>query len=111
MVLLLHVALASYRVKSFVCYSDRMKNYPYLDDAIARVLCQRRAELEMSKKKLSEMSQISRIHITHLEEGRKKPSMYAVFCLCEALGLDPKDFVQLVQDEVRRLSAADTPKP
>lgn len=103
--LLLHVALASYRVKRFVCYCDWMKNYPYLDEAIAHVLCRRRDELKMSKKKLSEESQISRIHITHLEEGRKKPSMYVVFCLCDALQLDPKDFVQRVQDEVERLKA------
>lgn len=89
-----------------------MKNYPYLDEAIAHVLCRlRRDELKMSKKKLSEESQISRIHITHLEEGRKKPSMYAVFCLCEALRLDPKDFVQRVQDEIERLKTTDKTTP
>ena len=68
-----------------------MENYPHLSRAIARVLSRRRAELSMSKKKLSEEAMIARVHITHLEEGIKSPSMNAVFYLCDALGLNPSE--------------------
>lgn len=44
-----------------------MEKYPYLNEAIAHVLSRRRAELAMSKKKLSEEAMIARIHITALE--------------------------------------------
>ena len=46
-----------------------MEKYPYLNEAIAHVLSRRRAELAMSKKKLSEEAMIARIHITALEAG------------------------------------------
>ena len=87
-----------------------MKNYPYLDAAIANVLRQRRAALNMSKKKLSDTSSIARVHISHLEDGLKKPSVHTLFCLCDAMELDPKDFIQMVQEEIRRLQENETPK-
>lgn len=88
-----------------------MENYPHLSRAIARVLSQRRAELSMSKKKLSEEAMIARVHITHLEEGIKSPSMNAVFYLCDALGLDPSEFMSEVQAEMEKLKAEETKSP
>ena len=64
----------------------------------------------MSKKKLSDASSIARVHISHLEEGLKKPSVHTLFCLCEAMELDPKDFIQMVQEEIKRLQENETPK-
>lgn len=88
-----------------------MEKYPYLNEAIANVLSRRRAQFAVSKKKLSEEAGIARIHITHLEEGIKSPSMNVVFHLCEALGLEPEDFVHQVREEIKRLEEEDRSRP
>mgnify|MGYP003253157511 CR=1 FL=1 len=93
-----------------ICYPVWMEKYPYLNEAIAHVLSRRRAELAMSKKKLSEEAMIARIHITALEAGSQSPSMNVVFYLCEALGLTPVDFVSQVMDEVELLKKANKPQ-
>ena len=88
-----------------------MEYYPHLSRAIARVLSRRRAELSMSKKKLSEEAMIARVHITHLEEGIKSPSMNAVFYLCDALGLNPSEFMADVQAEMEKLKTEEAKSP
>lgn len=80
-----------------------MEKYPYLNEAIATVLSRRRAELSMSKKKLSEEAMIARIHITALEAGTQSPSMNVVFYLCEALEIPPVDFMKQVCEEIEQL--------
>lgn len=80
-----------------------MEKYPYLNEAIATVLSRRRAELSMSKKKLSEEAMIARIHITALEAGTQSPSMNVVFYLCEALEISPIDFMKQVCEEIEQL--------
>jgi len=82
-----------------------MEKYPYLNEAIATVLIRRRNERAISKKKLSEEAMIARAHITALEAGVQSPSMNVVFYLCEALSLDPVDFIRQVCDEIRKLEA------
>ena len=82
-----------------------MEKYPYLNEAIAAVITRRRDELAISKKKLSEEAMIARAHITALEAGVQSPSMNVVFYLCEALGLEPVDFMRQVFDEIRNLEA------
>lgn len=77
-----------------------MEKYPYLNEAIAHVLSRRRAELAMSKKKLSEEAMIARIHITALEAGTQCPSMNVVFYLSEALDMKPDVFVREVMEEI-----------
>ena len=64
------------------------------------VLSRRRAELAMSKKKLSEEAMIARIHITALEAGTQCPSMNVVFYLSEALDMKPDVFVREVMEEI-----------
>ena len=71
-----------------------MEKYPYLNEAIAHVLSRRRAELAMSKKKLSEEAMIARIHITALEAGTQCPSMNVVFYM------KPDVFVREVMEEI-----------
>lgn len=84
-----------------------MEKYPYLNEAIARVLSRRRAKLAMSKKKLSEEAMIARIHITALEAGTQCPSMNVVFFLCEALDMKPDAFVREVMEEIEALRSTE----
>jgi len=77
-----------------------MEKYPYLNEAVAIVLSRRRAELGMSKKKLSETAMVERAYISGLEAGKWNVSLNILFFLSEALGLDPRDFLTQVIEEI-----------
>lgn len=80
-----------------------MEKYPYLNEAVAAVLARRRAELAMSKKKLSEQAFIERAYITGLEAGKWNVTLNVLFYLSDALGMKPDDFVRLVMRERERI--------
>ncbi len=80
-----------------------MEKYPYLNEAVAAVLARRRAELAMSKKKLSEQAFIERAYITGLEAGKWNVTLNVLFYLSDALGMKPDDFVHEVMVERERL--------
>lgn len=84
--------------------SDGMKDYSHLSEAVSAVLRHRREEIGLSKRKLAEMAGIERVYLIHLERGDKRPTPNALFCLCDALELEPDEFVRLVKEEVRRLA-------
>ena len=79
-----------------------MKDYPYLSEAVAAVLRHKREESGLSKRKLAELADIERVYLIHLEKGEKRPTLNALFYLCDALGLDPEEFVHLVREELKR---------
>ena len=80
-----------------------MEKYPFLNEAIAKILYERRIALNMSKKKLSELALIERAYIRNLENGEKTPTLNAIFYLSEALKIEPEEFVKLVKIEVQKL--------
>lgn len=80
-----------------------MEKYPYLNEAVAAVLARRRAELAMSKKKLSEQALIERAYITGLEAGKWNVTLNVLFYLSDALGMKPDEFVHEVMAERERL--------
>lgn len=79
-----------------------MEKYPFLNEAVAKVLYERRISLNMSKKKLSELALIERAYIRSLERSEKNPTLNAIFYLAEALEMEPEDFVKLVKIEVKK---------
>lgn len=79
-----------------------MEKYPFLNEAIAKILYERRIALNMSKKKLSESALIERAYIRSLERSEKNPTLNAIFYLCEALEIEPEEFVQQVKSEVKK---------
>jgi len=54
----------------------------------------------MSKKKLSETAMVERAYISGLEAGKWNVSLNILFFLSEALGLDPRDFLTQVIEEI-----------
>ncbi|CAK7016732.1 MAG: hypothetical protein DESF_00678 [Desulfovibrio sp.] len=80
-----------------------MEKYPYLNEAVANVLKQRREALAMSKRKLSELAMIERAYITGLENGKWNVTLNVLFFLSEALGVEPEKFIGLVRDEIESL--------
>ena len=80
-----------------------MEKYPYLNEAVAAVLARRRAELAMSKKKLSEQAFIERAYITGLAAGKWNVTLNVLFYLSDALGMKPDEYVHEVMAERERL--------
>ena len=81
-----------------------MEKYPYLNEAVAAVLSRRRAELAMSKKKLSELAMIERAYISGLEAGKWNATLNVLYYLCESLGMEPVEFFKAVEEERKGLS-------
>jgi len=80
-----------------------MEKYPKLKEAVANVLRARREALGLSKRKLGELAWLERPYIIQLEQGTKQPTLNALFYISEALGLQPSEFVRLVEEETARL--------
>ena len=83
-----------------------MEKYPQLKEAIANILRERREALGLSKRKLAELAWLEHPYIIQLEQGTKQPTLNAIFYLSEALGLEPVEFVRLIQEEIIRLKSS-----
>jgi len=81
-----------------------MEEYPYLSEALARVLRRKREGLEMSKLRMSGLIRMERAYITALERGTKRPTLNAVFYICDALGLSRQAFLAELEAEMENLS-------
>lgn len=80
-----------------------MNDYPFLTMAIKNVLTRKREELNLSKRKLAELAQLERVYIIQLEQGTKRPTLNAIFFLCNALQISPSEFIGEVETEMKRL--------
>jgi transcriptional regulator with XRE-family HTH domain len=80
-----------------------MDEYPHLSEALARVLSRKREELGMSKLRMSELIHMERAYITALERGTKRPTLNAVFFICDALGWSRQEFLAEIEEEIARL--------
>lgn len=83
-------------------YHLSMEKYPYLNEAVGKLLQKRRLDLGMSKRQLSLNAMIERAYITSLENGKGTISLNALLYLCEALDLKPDEFVRQVMEEISR---------
>jgi len=85
-----------------------MKEYPYLSEALSRVFKRKREELGMSKLRMSELIHMERAYITALERGTKRPTLNAVFYICDALGWSRQEFLAEVEAEMKHLERSNT---
>lgn len=81
-----------------------MKLYPHLSDAIANTVTHLRNSQKMSKSHLADFADIERCYLRGIEKGDRKPTVNTIFCLCEALQINPLDFFKLVVEEIERLN-------
>ena len=73
-----------------------MREYPYLSEAISYVLETLRQERGMSKSALADFAAMQRKYLFEIEQGIKKPTVNAIFSLCEALQVEPDEFFRQV---------------
>ena len=80
-----------------------MKNYPHLSKSIGKVIEILRIERGMSKSALADYADIQRCYLLEILNGKKNPTMNVVYSICEALQIDPVEFVCMVNEEIKKL--------
>ena len=89
-------------------YSSSMRKYPHLAEAIANTIELLRNKKGMSKSSLADFADIERGYVRDIEKGNRKPTVNTIFCICEALQIDPIDFFTAVANEIKRLKNSGT---
>lgn len=80
-----------------------MKIYPHLAEAIAITLESLRKEKGMNKSVLADFAGVERGYIRDIEKGNRKPTVNTIFCICQALDMNPIDFFQRVMAELEKI--------
>ena len=80
-----------------------MKIYPHLAEAIAITLESFRKEKGMNKSVLADFAGVERGYIRDMEKGNRKPTVNTIFCICQALGINPLDFFQRLMSELEKI--------
>lgn len=80
-----------------------MREYPYLAAALSHIIEIYRKNSHMTKTALADFSGLERRYLLEIEWGTKKPTVNAVYSICEALGVSPVEFFEKVEEERRRL--------
>ncbi len=80
-----------------------MKIHPHLSEAIAKAIEIIREERKMSKTSLADFADIERCYLLDILKGRKRPTLNAIFSLCEALQVHPVEFIRMVTDEMEKM--------
>lgn len=88
-------------------YRVRMKEFPHLAQALSNTIEALRKDRKMTKSALAEFAWLERRYLLEIEQGEKKPTVNAVYSICEALGIPPLAFFTRVEEERKRLSCLD----
>lgn len=81
-----------------------MKEYPYLSQAIGNTIEVLRKDRKMTKSALAEFAWLERRYLLEIEQGNKRPTVNAVYSICEALKISPPEFFRKVEEEMGRLT-------
>ncbi|MDR3320222.1 MAG: helix-turn-helix domain-containing protein [Desulfovibrio sp.] len=82
-----------------------MKEYPYLSQAIGNSIEIFRKNNMMTKSSLAEFAWLERRYLRKIEQGDKRPTVNAVYSICEALNVAPLEFFKKMEEEIERLKA------
>lgn len=80
-----------------------MKEYPYLSQALSYAIEIFRKKSGMTKSALADFSCLERRYLREIEQGTKKPTVNAIYSICDALGISPLEFFSMVEEERKRL--------
>lgn len=84
-----------------------MHDFPFLAQAMSEVIERLRTERKMTKSALADFACLERHHLRNIEQMAKKPTVNATYWICNALGVKPADFFQMVDDRVSSLKNMD----
>ena len=74
-----------------------------MSEAISYVLETLRQERGMSKSALADFAALQRKYLFEIEQGEKRPTVNAIFSLCEALQVEPDEFFRQVVARMKEL--------
>ena len=81
-----------------------MKIYPNLSEALAITIKTLRKNKNMNKSVLADFTGVERGYLRDMEKGNRKPTVNTIFCLCQALGIHPVEFFQMVMNELDKIN-------
>lgn len=81
-----------------------MRDYPYLARAMGNVIEALRQDRHLTKSALAEFAWLERRYLREIEQGEKKPTVNAIYSICEALRVSPVEFFRLVEEERKMLA-------
>ena len=79
-----------------------MKAYPHLAAALSKVIEIIRKEKRMTKSSLADFACLERRYLREIELEMKKPTVNAIFSICDALQVHPLEFFRRVMEEIER---------
>lgn len=80
-----------------------MKDFPFLNEAVGQVLKELRENAPLSLTRLSQLTNLNRLYLYQVENGKNRPTLNLLFILCDALKIRPARLVVLVQKRIRQL--------
>ena len=97
------VTIVPFRCQGLFHIHNSMEDYHNLSEALSRVLRRKREGIGMSKLGMSKLIHMERAYITALERGAKRPTLNAVFYICDALGMSRHEFLAEIESEMEIL--------
>ena len=86
-----------------------MEKYPFLSEATINVLKRLRNEYGFSQEKLAMKSALDRLYVLQIEQGKFRPTLNSIFFLANGLGMEPYEFVKLIEMERKKLAEESQP--
>ena len=80
-----------------------MENYPFLADALAETIEELRRERGLTKTALADFAALQRFYLLNIEKKTNRPTVNAVFFICDALSIRPSDFFLLIEQKMELL--------
>ena len=84
-------------------YRRDMQDVPYLAQALSHVIENIRKERHISKTALADFSRLERRYLREIETGTKRPTVNAIYSICEALKIRPEEFFCVVEKYRQKL--------
>ena len=80
-----------------------MQDVPYLAQELSHVIENIRKEWHISKTALADFSRLERRYLREIETGTKRPTVNAIYSICEASKIRPEEFFCVVEKYRQKL--------
>ena len=71
-------------------------------EIVGMVIQRHREKKGLSQEVLSSFADIGRTHLSAIERGIRKPTLETFFKISEALGMNARDLMKAIEDEIKK---------
>ena len=82
-----------------------MEEYPFLAQALSETIEVLRSDKRISKSALADFARLEPRYLREIAQGLKKPTVNAIYCICEALDITPAEFFRKVDEKIAALKS------